>query len=61
MRFIYLFMFVLVEELDSPAYPDDFQDIEVKDEPFEYDAVSFNLFYYINLMLILMYVYPISV
>ena len=54
-------MFVSDEKLDSPAYPDDFQDIEVKDEPFEYDAVSFNLFYYINLMLILMYVYPISV
>ena len=36
----YLFLFVSVEELDSPAYPDDFQDVEVKDEPFEYDAVS---------------------
>ena len=40
----FLFMFVLVEELDSPAYPDDFQEIEVKEEPMEYDAVSCDLF-----------------
>ena len=40
MGFTYLFMFVSVEELNSPACPDDFQDVEVKDEPFEYDAVS---------------------
>ena len=40
MGLTYLFMFVSVEEMDSPAYPDDFQDVEVKDEPFEYDAVS---------------------
>ena len=40
MRFTYLFMFVLVEELDSSAYPEDFQEIEVKEEPMEYDAVS---------------------
>ena len=59
MAFTYLFMFVLVEELDCPAYPDDFQDVEVKDEPFEYDAVSCDLFYYINLILILMYFYLI--
>ena len=45
-------MFVSVEELDSPAYPDDFQDVEVKDEPLEYDAVSCGLFYHITLMLI---------
>ena len=32
------------EELDSPAYPDDFQDVEVKEEPMEYDAVSCDLF-----------------
>ena len=56
MGLAHIFMFVLDEELDSPAYPDDFQDVEVKDEPFEYDAVSCDLFYYINLMLILMYV-----
>ena len=43
-EFSYLFMFVLVEELDSPAYPDDFQEIEVKEEPMEYDAVSWDLF-----------------
>ena len=42
--FTYLFMFVLVEELDSPAYPEDFQEVDVKDEPMEYDAVSYNLF-----------------
>ena len=38
----FTYLFVSVEELDSAAYPDDFQDIEVKHEPFEYDAVSFN-------------------
>ena len=42
MGFTYLFLFVSVEELDSPAYPDDFQDVEVKDEPFEYDVVSYD-------------------
>ena len=35
-----LFIFVLDEELDSPAYPANFQEVEVKDEPMEYDAVS---------------------
>ena len=40
MGLTYLFLFVSVEELNSPACPDDFQDVEVKDEPFEYDAVS---------------------
>ena len=40
MGFTYLFMSVLVEELDSPTYPEDFQEIEVKEEPIEYDAVS---------------------
>ena len=44
MGFTYLFMFVLVEELDSPANPEDFQEIEVKEEPMEYDAVSYDLF-----------------
>ena len=33
-------MFIVVEELDFPVYPDDFQDVEVKDEPLEYDTVS---------------------
>ena len=55
MGFSYLFMFILVEELDSATYPEDvqeseefdspaylgdFQEVEVKDEPLEYDAVS---------------------
>ena len=40
----YLFMFVLVEELDSPAYPEDFQEIEVKEEAMEYDVVSCDIF-----------------
>ena len=44
MGFTYLFMFVLDEKLDSSAYPEGFQDVEVKDEPFEYDAVSCDLF-----------------
>ena len=48
-----LFMFVLDEKLDSPAYPDDFREVEVKDEPMEYDAVSCDLFYYPNSLLIL--------
>ena len=48
----YLFMFVLDEELDSPAYPEDFQEIEVKDEPMEYDAVSCDWFYHPDSMLI---------
>ena len=41
--FTYLFMFVLVEELDSPspACPEAYQEIEVKEEPMEYDAVSY--------------------
>ena len=39
-----LFMLVLVEELDSPAYPEDFQEIEVKEEAIEYDAVSCDVF-----------------
>ena len=43
-------MFVSVEELDSSAYPEDFQEVEVKDELMEYDAVSCDLFYHINLM-----------
>ena len=42
--FTYLFMFVLVEELDSSAYPEDFQETEVKEELKEYDAVSCDLF-----------------
>ena len=36
----YPFMFALFEELDSPIYPDDFPDVEVKDEPLEPDTVS---------------------
>ena len=36
----YLFMFVLFEGLGSPIYRDDFQDVEVKDEPLEPDTVS---------------------
>ena len=44
MGFTYLFMFVLVEECDSSAYPEDFQEVEVKDEPLEYDAVSWICF-----------------
>ena len=51
-EYFYLFMFVLVEELDSPAYPEDFQEVEVKDEPMEYDAVSSDLLYHYNSMLI---------
>ena len=47
-----LFVFVLDEELDPPAYPADFQEVEVKDEPMEYDAVSCDLFYHHNSMLI---------
>ena len=35
----YRFMFVLFEGLGF-KYPDDFQDVEVKDEPVEPDAVS---------------------
>ena len=45
-------MFVLDEEFDPPAYPADFQKVEVKDEPMEYDAVSCDLFYHHNSMLI---------
>ena len=36
-------MFVSVEELDSPACPDNFQEMEVKDGLIEYDAVSCDL------------------
>ena len=43
-----LIYFFLDEELDSLAYPDDFQDVEVKDEPLEFDPVSCDLFYHIN-------------
>ena len=43
-EFTYLFMFVSVEELDFPAYPENFQDIEVKEESMDYDAVSCDLF-----------------
>ena len=43
-EFSYLFMFVLVEVLDSPAYPEDFQEIEMKEEAMEYNAVSSDLF-----------------
>ena len=50
MGFTFLFMFVSVEELDSSADPEDFLDVEVKDEPMENDAVSCDLFYHINLM-----------
>ena len=35
--FTYRFMFFIVEE-------DGFQEVEVKDEPFDYDAVSCDLF-----------------
>ena len=45
-------MFVLDEEFDPPAYPADFQKVEVKDEPMEYDAVSCDLFYHHNSMFI---------
>ena len=48
-------MFVSVEELDSPANPDDFQEVEVKVEPMEHDAVSCDLFYHITLMIIFKY------
>ena len=33
-------MLVLFAELGSPIYPDNFQDVEVKDEPLEPDTVS---------------------
>ena len=36
---IHLFMFVLFEGLGSPIYPDDFQDVVVKDEPLEPDSL----------------------
>ena len=52
-----LFMFVIDEELDSPAYPKDFQEVEVKDEPMDYDAVSRDLFYHPNSMLIFIIVW----
>ena len=44
MGFTYLIMFVLAEESDSPGYPEDFQEIEVKEEAMDYDAVSCDLF-----------------
>ena len=40
-EFSYLFMFISVDELDTPAYPDDFQEVKVRDNPLEYDAVSY--------------------
>ena len=40
MWFIYLFMFVVDEELDFPAYPEVFQEEEIKVELKECDAVS---------------------
>ena len=41
--------------MDSPDYPDDFQDIEVKEEPMECDDVSWNtkIFLHISLEIIL--------
>ena len=45
-------LFILEDELDSPAYPENFQEVEVKDEPMEYDAVSCDLFYHPISMLI---------
>ena len=57
MRSTYLFMIIVVEELDSPANPEDFQDVDVKDEPFESDAVSCDLFYHLTLMVISIYLY----
>ena len=45
-------MFDLDEEYESPAYPEDFHEVEVKDEPLEFDAVSSDLFYHPNSMLI---------
>ena len=50
-----LFMFVPDEGLDSPAYSEDFQKVEVKDEPMEYDTVSCDLFYHPNSMLIFIF------
>ena len=52
MGFTHLFMFVLDEELECPAYPEDFQETEIKDQPIEYYAVSCDLFYHPNSMLI---------
>ena len=43
MGFTYLYMFVSAEESDSPAYPEDFQEIEVKEEVMDYDVVSCDL------------------
>ena len=50
-----LFMFVLDEKLDSPGYPEDFQEVEVKEEFMEYDAVSCDLFYHPNSTLIFIF------
>ena len=52
MGFTNLFIFVLEDELDASAYPEYFQEVEVKDEPMEYDAVSSDLFYHPNSLLI---------
>ena len=52
MGLTYLFIFVLEDELDTPAYPEDFQEVKVKDEPMEYVTVSCDLFYHPNSMLI---------
>ena len=35
-----IYTFVSDEELHSPANPKDFQEVDVKEEPFEYDALS---------------------
>ena len=43
-----LFLFVLDEELDSPANPEDFQEVEVKEEPMETDDVSCDLIYHLE-------------
>ena len=32
-------MFVAVEEMNVPDYREDFRDVEVKEEPMEYDDV----------------------
>ena len=45
MGLTFLFAFVLVEELDSSAYPEDLLDVEVKYEPMEHNAVSCGLFF----------------
>ena len=63
---IYLFKFVLFEGLDSPIYPDDFQDVVVKDEPLEPDTVSCKhmqdifVFQSCSLVIIFMDFYPMT-